>query len=43
MTAAILARRLRLVSGLVLLAYLATHFANHALGLISLDRMEDGR
>jgi len=37
------ARRLRLVSGLVLLTYLATHFANHALGLVSLDAMEDGR
>ena len=37
------ARRLRLASGLVLLAYLATHFANHALGLVSLDAMEDGR
>ena len=36
-------RRLRLGSGLVLLAYLATHFANHALGLISLDQMEEGR
>jgi len=35
--------RLRLSSGLVLLAYLATHFANHALGLVSLDAMEDGR
>ena len=43
MTAATLVRRLRLGSGLVLLAYLATHFANHALGLHSLDRMEDGR
>ena len=36
-------RQLRLWSGLVLLAYLATHFANHALGLISLDQMEEGR
>ena len=43
MTAAVLVRRLRLYSGLVLLAYLTTHFVNHALGLISLDRMEDGR
>lgn len=40
---ALLIRRLRLGSGLVLLAYLATHFANHALGLISLDQMEEGR
>ena len=43
MTATAIVRQLRLVSGLVLLAYLTTHFANHALGLISLDRMEDGR
>ena len=40
---ALLIRRLRLGSGLVMLAYLATHFANHALGLMSLDRMEEGR
>ena len=39
----LLVRRLRLASGLVLLAYLATHFTNHALGLVSLDAMEDGR
>jgi len=36
-------RRVRLVSGLVLLTYLATHFINHALGLISLEAMEAGR
>jgi adenylate cyclase len=36
-------RRVRLFSGLVLLTYLATHFINHALGLISLDAMEEGR
>jgi adenylate cyclase len=42
-TAALLVRRSRLASGLVLFAYLTTHFANHALGLLSLDRMEDGR
>jgi adenylate cyclase len=36
-------RRIRLVSGLVLLTYLATHFINHALGLISLEAMEAGR
>jgi adenylate cyclase len=36
-------RRIRLISGLVLLTYLATHFINHALGLISLDAMEAGR
>ncbi|HSE88007.1 MAG TPA: adenylate/guanylate cyclase domain-containing protein [Candidatus Binatia bacterium] len=38
-----IARRLRLVSGLVLLTYLGTHFINHALGLISLEAMEAGR
>jgi adenylate cyclase len=36
-------RRIRLGSGLVLLTYLATHFINHALGLISLEAMEAGR
>ena len=36
-------RCIRLVSGLVLLTYLATHFINHALGLISLEAMEAGR
>lgn len=36
-------RRIRLVSGLVLLTYLATHFINHSLGLISLGAMEAGR
>jgi len=36
-------RRTRLVTGLVLLTYLATHLLNHALGLISLDAMEGGR
>jgi adenylate cyclase len=36
-------RRTRLVTGLVLLAYLVTHFANHALGLVSLAAMEEGR
>jgi adenylate cyclase len=35
--------RLRLWSGLVLFAYLATHLANHALGLVSVDAMEHGR
>ena len=36
-------RRLRLTSGLVLFAYLASHLANHAAGLISLDAAEAGR
>jgi adenylate cyclase len=33
--------RLRLYSGLVLLAYVAMHLLNHAVGLISLDAMDD--
>ena len=36
-----LPQRLRLYSGLVLFAYALTHFLNHALGLISIDVMED--
>jgi len=36
-------RRLRLACGLVLLAWLLTHFGNHALGLVSLEAMERGR
>ena len=36
-------RRTRLITGLVLLTYLSTHLLNHALGLISLDAMNDGR
>ena len=36
-------RRLRLITGLVLLAYVASHLVNHTLGLISLDTMEVGR
>lgn len=35
--------RLRLGTGLVLFAFLATHLANHALGLLSVDTMERGR
>jgi adenylate cyclase len=42
-SAAAWARQLRLVSGLILLTYVTTHFVNHALGLISLDAMEAGR
>ena len=37
------ARRLRLVSGLILFSFVLTHLANHALGLISLDAMGAGR
>lgn len=33
-------RRLRLASGLVMLAYVTMHLSNHAMGLISLDAME---
>jgi adenylate cyclase len=36
-------RRLRLGSGLALFSYVTTHFANHALGLVSLSAMEAGR
>jgi adenylate cyclase len=36
-------RPLRLVCGLVLYTYLLTHFSNHALGLVSLDAMAEGR
>jgi adenylate cyclase len=36
-------KRLRLATGLVLFAYVATHLANHALGLISLATAEAGR
>src|SRR5262247_292353 len=35
-------RRDRLVSGLILFSYLLTHYANHALGNISLRAMEEG-
>src|SRR5258707_11075514 len=34
-------RRLRLLSGLVMLAYVTMHLLNHAAGLISLQAMED--
>jgi adenylate cyclase len=34
-------RQLRLYSGLVMLSYVATHLLNHAVGLISLETMED--
>jgi len=37
------ARQLRLWSGFVLFAYVATHLANHALGLVSLSTMEAAR
>ena len=36
-------RRLRLITGSILFTYVATHFLNHSLGLVSLDAMEAGR
>jgi len=33
-------RRLRIVTGLILFAFVATHLLNHALGLVSIDVME---
>jgi len=36
-------RRLRLLTGLVLFAYVTTHLANHSLGLVSVAAMEAGR
>ena len=33
-------RQLRLASGLVMLAYVTTHFVNHSLGLISVQAMD---
>ena len=33
-------RRLRLISGLAMLAYVTTHLINHALGLVSIEAME---
>ena len=35
--------RARLISGIVLYVYVATHLINHALGIVSLDAMEQGR
>jgi adenylate cyclase len=42
-TAKFTRRRLRLASGLTLFAYLASHLANHAAGLISVDAAEAAR
>ncbi|UFZ05325.1 adenylate/guanylate cyclase domain-containing protein [Bradyrhizobium ontarionense] len=38
---AITTQNLRLVSGLILLAFAATHFLNHAVGLFSLEAMDE--
>jgi adenylate cyclase len=37
------AQRIRLIAGLVLFVYVTTHLLNHALGLVSLQAMEEGR
>src|SRR5262249_3715486 len=42
-SAPVFVRQVRLIGGLVLLAYVVLHLLNHALGLISLDAMEWGR
>jgi len=42
-SAAAVVRQIRLWTGLVLFSYLTTHFANHALGLVSLDAMAAGQ
>jgi adenylate cyclase len=42
-SSAALIRQIRLSSGLVLLCYVLSHFANLALGLVSLEMMEAGR
>src|SRR3979411_2392914 len=39
---AISARQIRLASGLILFAYLVSHFLNHALGNISMDALASG-
>ena len=36
-------RRVRLWSGLVLLAFVVTHYVNHALGLVGLEALDAGR
>ena len=36
-------RRARIATGLVMFTFLTTHLGNHALGLVSLQTMEDGR
>lgn len=36
-------RRIRLATGLILFAFVTTHLLNHALGVVSLEAMEEGR
>ncbi len=43
MSASAWIRPLRLWCGLIMFAFLLCHFSNHALGLVSLQTMEDGR
>ncbi len=43
LSADLLNRRLRIWTGLILFAFAATHLLNHALGLVSLDLMEEVR
>ena len=38
-----LARRLRIITGLILFTFAATHLMNHALGLVSLELMDEVR
>src|SRR5262249_41854916 len=42
MKGAVNLRRIRLASGLILFAYVTTHYLNHALGLVSLAAMDEG-
>jgi adenylate cyclase len=42
-SSSLVARRLRLATGLVLFAFIATHLLNHAAGLVSLRAAEQGR
>jgi adenylate cyclase len=39
----LITRRLRIVTGLILFAFVATHLLNHALGLVSLEAMDVAR
>jgi adenylate cyclase len=43
MQGAVNLRRIRLASGLVLFAYVASHFLNHAMGLVSHSALAEGR
>lgn len=42
-TAGLSVRNTRLVTGLILFTFVASHLANHALGLVSIDAMNDAR